>query len=493
MTSTNATTTSKSVVQDILLLEPFYCGSHKQLIDGLMKDMAIAPRAHLVTMSGKKWHWRARVSALHLSTAIPVNHNFRVLFSSSVLNLVELVALRPDLASLHKVLYFHENQLQYPVRKQKDRDFQYGYNLILSCLVADCVLFNSSFNMESFLTSITSFLKLMPDYRPKGLADVIRPKCSVLYFPMLYQNIDLCLLGEEDGCTPKKAKQLGQLAEPSHRQSVQDNHVSQELEFQHCRQTDTCDSTQVQDRVSDGSHSLDFQTGSGHYPKLQADQVDPDAFDESAMEVLQTHSSDDSKQQAGHGDSSDSVRHGPFVAPSAKLQSNSIHIVWPHRWEHDKDPETFFQALFRLHEEGLSFVVSVLGETFTEVPDIFAEAQDKLRTHIFAWGYQAKKSDYYKVLKAADVVVSTSKHEFFGVAMLEAVYLDCYPLCPKTLVYPEIYPDECLYSTSAKLYKRLRDFCRHPHLARASSLKGKILQFSWENLREEYFSKLQMH
>lgn len=57
---------------------------------------------------------------------------FRVLFSSSVLNLAELVALRPDLASLHKVLYFHENQLQYPVRKQKDRDFQYGYNQILS-------------------------------------------------------------------------------------------------------------------------------------------------------------------------------------------------------------------------------------------------------------------------------------------------------------------------------------------------------------------------
>jgi hypothetical protein len=49
-----------------------------------------------------------------------------------VLNLSELVALRPDLATLKKVLYFHENQLVYPVRKSQDRDFQYGYNQVLS-------------------------------------------------------------------------------------------------------------------------------------------------------------------------------------------------------------------------------------------------------------------------------------------------------------------------------------------------------------------------
>ena len=56
----------------------------------------------------------------------------RALFCSSVLNLAELVALRPDLQSLKKIIYFHENQLIYPVRKQQLRDFQFGYNQILS-------------------------------------------------------------------------------------------------------------------------------------------------------------------------------------------------------------------------------------------------------------------------------------------------------------------------------------------------------------------------
>ncbi|XP_023383251.1 glycosyltransferase-like domain-containing protein 1 isoform X8 [Pteropus alecto] len=170
----------------ILIIEAFYGGSHKQLVDLLQEDLE---NCVLYTLPAKKWHWRARTSALYFSQNIPISEHYRILFASSVLNLTELAALRPDLGKLKKILYFHENQLVYPVKKCQERDFQYGYNQILSCLVADVVVFNSVFNMESFLTSIGKFMKLIPDHRPKDLESIIRPKCQVIYFPIKFPDV----------------------------------------------------------------------------------------------------------------------------------------------------------------------------------------------------------------------------------------------------------------------------------------------------------------
>ena len=64
-------------------------------------------------------------------------------------------------------------------------------------LVADVVLFNSKFNMESFISSIETFLKLMPDFRPKNISDLIKSKSEVLYFPVALLDEDMFLKGEQ--------------------------------------------------------------------------------------------------------------------------------------------------------------------------------------------------------------------------------------------------------------------------------------------------------
>lgn len=49
--------------------------------------------------------------------------------------------------------------------------------------------------------------------------------------------------------------------------------------------------------------------------------------------------------------------------------------------------------------------------------EVFVEASNRLAQHIVHWGYQESREEYVEILKRADVVVSTAKHEFFGVAM----------------------------------------------------------------------------
>ncbi|XP_034549635.1 glycosyltransferase-like domain-containing protein 1 isoform X2 [Notolabrus celidotus] len=432
----------------VLLVEPFYGGSHKQLIDLLKENMA---DVSMFTLPAKKWHWRARTAALHFSQNIPTCHSYRVLFSSSVLNLCELVALRPDLARLKKVLYFHENQLVYPVRKDQERDFQYGYNQVLSCLVADVVAFNSAFNMESFLSSISSFMKKIPDHRPRDLDLLIRPKCVVLYYPVRFPDVSRLLPEHKLLCRP---------AELSH---VNDIITAQEQQTPRCYQEDPHQSTSDQ----------------RPHPEEDRDQDDP----HQSTSDQRPHPEEDRDQDDPHQSTSDQR---PHPKEDSEDQMRPLHIVWPHRWEHDKNPELFFSTMIKLKERKLNFHLSVLGETFTDVPEIFCEARRQLEARILNWGYLSGKEDYLRVLCEADVVVSTAKHEFFGVAMLEAVHCGCYPLCPKALVYPEIFPAEYLYSTPEQLCKRLQGLCKRPDVARRHVIKVDTSYFSWAALKDSF-------
>ena len=44
---------------------------------------------------------------------------------------------------------------------------------------------------------------------------------------------------------------------------------------------------------------------------------------------------------------------------------NSPIILWNHRWEHDKNPELFFNTLIKLKKNNIKFNVVNLGQKFT--------------------------------------------------------------------------------------------------------------------------------
>ncbi len=106
--------------------------------------------------------------------------NWDVLFCSDMLNLAEFCGLVDEsIRRLPKIVYFHENQLTYPVQVESERDYQYCMTNITTAAAADAVWFNSAFHRDEFLEAIGKFLKRMPDYQPIEVIEEIRGKSSI--------------------------------------------------------------------------------------------------------------------------------------------------------------------------------------------------------------------------------------------------------------------------------------------------------------------------
>ncbi len=147
-------------------MEPFYGGSHKAFLDGWIKHSN--HRWNLLTLPDIKWKWRMRHSAI--TFAEQANHlwekgqRWDLIFCSDMLNLAEFYGLTNNhIQKIPSVIYFHENQLTYPVRKNEERDYHFAMINFTSCLKADQIWFNSNFHRNSFLTALKIFLERMPD------------------------------------------------------------------------------------------------------------------------------------------------------------------------------------------------------------------------------------------------------------------------------------------------------------------------------------------
>jgi glycosyltransferase involved in cell wall biosynthesis len=171
-------------------------------------------------------------------------------------------------------------------------------------------------------------------------------------------------------------------------------------------------------------------------------------------------------------------------------------ILWNQRWEYDKDPQTFFRALHMLNTEGVDFRVALAGTSYRQAAPEFEAARKRLGTKVVHFGY-ADEDTYADLLRQADVVVSTAIHEFFGVAIVEAIYCGCFPLLPRRLGYLEMikpaYHAACLYDGFEDLLERLRLVLTEPTRSRklASKLRHTVARFDWLEMAPRYDEALQ--
>lgn len=116
-----------------------------------------------------------------------------------------------------------------------------------------------------------------------------------------------------------------------------------------------------------------------------------------------------------------------------------IRVVWPHRWEHDKGPEQLL-ALAREHTVSQNLRWTILGEQYNRVPVALATFKDEFADRIDHFGFLPDREAYWAMLHQCDWVLSTAQHEFFGIAVVEALLAGCLPWLPQRLSYPELLP-----------------------------------------------------
>ncbi len=347
----------------VLIIEPYYGGSHKIFLHELKRHLESFEFVFL-TLPARKWKWRMRVAAPWAAAQLPAERHVDVIVCSTFIDVACLRGLAPRwLQDIPVLTYFHENQFAYPVQKHVAQDFHFGLTNYVSALASDGLAFNSNYNLTSFLKGCRGVEKRAPDVSLE-LSEGLRRKSRVLYPGMDFSELD-----DIDGGSVKEV----------------------------------------------------------------------------------------------------------------------TTFVWNHRWEHDKNPEGFFAPFFKLQKKNIPFKLLILGQSFPRNPDIFTEARTRLASHIEHYGYAEDRSEYLTLLKQADVVVSTAYHEFYGMAVIEAVRAGCRPMLPNRLSYPELFPEKYLYKSEADLYQQLRSLCLHK--AEPFSVAGRADltdKFSWECLAREY-------
>ncbi len=117
----------------------------------------------------------------------------------------------------------------------------------------------------------------------------------------------------------------------------------------------------------------------------------------------------------------------------------AVKVVWPHRWEHDKGPDELLRVAEE-YSERLNLRWTILGEQFGETPLEMRELERRPGDRIDHMGYVPSRDEYWNLLRGCDWVLSTARHEFFGIAVVEALLAGCLPWLPGRLSYPELVP-----------------------------------------------------
>jgi glycosyltransferase involved in cell wall biosynthesis len=173
-------------------------------------------------------------------------------------------------------------------------------------------------------------------------------------------------------------------------------------------------------------------------------------------------------------------------------------ILWNHRWEYDKNPESFFNVLKKLKDEKINFKLNLIGPRNNQAPAIFNKYLKYFENEIIHSHKVEKKEEYLNIISQSDILPITSNQEFFGISAAEGICAGAMPLFPNRLSLPELIPidlhDRFLYIDEDDLLKKLKDYIGNPSLfTEDQTCKNKLIQhcqqYDWSYMAKIYDEK----
>ncbi len=178
----------------VLLLSAYDALSHRYWHQGLVKAFPEIDWK-VLTLPARFFHFRVRTNPISWSeseTAV-LNDCYDLIIATSMVDIVSLRGLFPNLAVVPLWLYCHENHFVYPENatvanreQQTALDLQLEAKLVFfyGCLAADSITFNSNYNMKTAYEGLRKLLKQFPEKLPLTIIDKLEKKSSVLPVPI---------------------------------------------------------------------------------------------------------------------------------------------------------------------------------------------------------------------------------------------------------------------------------------------------------------------
>jgi glycosyltransferase involved in cell wall biosynthesis len=184
----------------VLLLSAYSAHSHVHWARCL-QTMFKSWQWRVLNLPPRYFSWRVRGNALYWSMEerTVLEEGYDLLIATSMVDLATLRGLVPALTRVPSILYFHENQFEYPQTDRQHNLLEIQLTSIYSALAADRILFNSSYNQQTFMAGCADFLRKMPDRVPPDIVGGLQDKAEVIPVPIDLDKSRTVLTGWPSG------------------------------------------------------------------------------------------------------------------------------------------------------------------------------------------------------------------------------------------------------------------------------------------------------